>query len=249
MTRMLGLEIYMAGCSGDGQYEPIPVDAANWRASLFRTLCFDGAQRPALSRSLDAMVANGLLRVADGRVHIAFKPEDPLFGVCQGSVGGLLGVCDEKTNGITQVTFTEEKRKEEKRERARAIAKIEPPSADEPPHLPEPSEQSDEESADLDSGSRAQHEYALQLQKLGLECSRIFGREDRLAFRGIGEFADAQAAAMGITPLNVIHAVFDGFFADEAMHKHGWPPKFANDRKLKYFTAHPATADRLRLAQ
>ena len=161
-------------------------------------------------------------------------------------MGGSVGLTVENDSG--QLAREEEIRGEEI-ERARPLAKVEPPSRVEQPPLPEPSEQSAAEPADVDSGSRARQEYVLQLQKVGLEFSRITTRDDAQAFRAIGEFADAQSAAMGITSLNVIHAVFDGFFSDPKMAEHGWPPKFANDRKLKYFQQHPAAARSLRVAR
>ena len=201
-TRMLGLEIYMAGCAANGSYEPIPVDAANWRASLFRTLCFDGAQRPALSRALDAMVDNGLLLARDGRIHIAFKPEDPLFEVCSGSAQGLPGVCDAQVIETPQVTKTEEKRREE-------------------------SESAREADALLPWVRLGAHYRALyDAEQAGARNPRLYDTQritskDSKQFRELLELVNAEATRSGASPPMVFEAAAKAFLRDEKQQKKG----------------------------
>lgn len=93
----------------------------------------------------------------------------------------------------------------------------------------------------LDTASLAKNEYVLQLSRRGLEFTKTLKLDDMRSFRQLGEFAEAQAERLKITPTNVIRAVLDVFFDDPKMREHGWPPTFMRDRMLKCFLAHPAT--------
>jgi hypothetical protein len=227
-TRMLGISLWMLG-----RGEPIPVPDAGWVVYLCAKLEINGRDRPNISRALLHLQELCLLTVSGGSAVC-------LLRVCATSALRLPSVCatsdSSKPVESLEVDSTEEKRREEKRQKREAQA----PAPDGALTL-----FADEKLAKVRVKSPRKpdtlvaHVVAGYTERYKRVMNSLPGSRLSSAAGQVASWAKATAEMQRSTPEALVDRALDGFFAQRtgAVFTSGYPLAFMSRNPGQYLNA------------